>query len=103
MHSSFPPNSNLGGKDDQPQNNKRHTIPAYFEVDFPQNNCKGVTFLEWVLFNLSLCCALTGLQYWLIFTQGVALGVALGWYVAALSGLRKKMYTLVDLSVMDHS
>jgi hypothetical protein len=32
---------------------------------------------------LSLCCALTGLQYWLIFTQGVALG----WYVAALSGL----------------
>jgi hypothetical protein len=45
-------------------------------------------------FYLSLCCALTGLQYWLIFTQGVALG----WYVAALSGLRKKMYTLVDLS-----
>jgi hypothetical protein len=59
--------------------------------------CKGVTFLECVLFNLSLCCALTGLKYWLIFTQGVALG----WYVAALSGLRKKnekMYTLVDLS-----
>jgi hypothetical protein len=28
------------------------------------------------------------LKYWLIFTQGVALG----WYVAALSGLRKKMY-----------
>jgi hypothetical protein len=49
---------------------------------------------------LSLCCALTGLtgltglKYWLIFTQGVALG----WYVAALLGLRKKMYTLVDLS-----
>jgi hypothetical protein len=39
----------------------------------------------------SVGCAL---QYWLIFTQGVALG----WYVAALSGLRKKMYTLVDLS-----
>jgi len=48
--------------------------------------CKGVTFLECVLFNLSLCCTLTGLKYWLIFTQGVALG----WYVAALSGLRKK-------------
>jgi hypothetical protein len=29
-----------------------------------------------------------------IFTQGVALG----FYVAALSGLRKKMYTLIDLS-----
>jgi len=25
-------------------------------------------------------------------------GIALGWYVAALSGLRKKMYTLIDLS-----
>jgi hypothetical protein len=59
--------------------------------------CKGVTFLECVLFNLSLCCALTGLKYWLIFTQGVALGC----YVAALSGLRKKMYTLVDLSVLN--
>jgi hypothetical protein len=47
---------------------------------------------------LSLCCALTGLKDWLIFTQGVALG----WYVVALSGLRKKMYTLVDLSeIMD--
>jgi len=46
---------------------------------------------------LSLCCALTGLKYWLIFTQGVALG----WYVAALSGLRKKMYTLVDLSARE--
>jgi hypothetical protein len=44
---------------------------------------------------LSLCCALTGLKDWLIFTQGVAMG----WYVVALSGLRKKLYTLVDLSV----
>jgi hypothetical protein len=59
MHSSFPPNSNLGGKDDQPQNNKRHTIPAYFEVDFPQNNCKG----EWATFIIDiLCVALSGLK-----------------------------------------
>jgi hypothetical protein len=38
---------------------------------------------------------LQGLKFFYIFPQGVALG----WYVAALSGLRKKMYTLIDLSV----
>jgi len=38
--------------------------------------------------------ALTGLKTFYILPQGVALG----WYVAALSGLRKKKYTLIDLS-----
>jgi hypothetical protein len=38
--------------------------------------------------------ALTGLKTFYILPQGVALG----WYVAALSGQRKKMYTLIDLS-----
>ena len=32
------PNSNLGGKMTNHKNNKRHTVPAYFVVDFPRNN-----------------------------------------------------------------
>jgi len=65
----------------------------YLVYDLITNSNFSTYFLEMcpralhVLFDLTdfLCSALSGLKTRLSFTQGVALG----WYVAALSGLRK--------------
>jgi len=42
----FPPKFEFRGKDDQPQNYMRHTVPAYFVVDFPRKNYAVLAIAE---------------------------------------------------------